>query len=108
MVDASVDLALFPGSQPGGFLFGSGGFLRSKNPRAPQLDTYGVCWHRDRTVIDVHLDMDARTCSFSIDGTFLGIAYTDLPPCVFPAASMSGGGAMRFLTIDADGCSPKP
>lgn len=38
--------------------------------------------------IGVTLDMDLKTLSFDLDGQYLGVAFTMLPPCqLFPAVS---------------------
>lgn len=82
-------------------MFGSGGATISKGPDNRDLEKYGVPWHKDGSEITVHLDMEARTCGFSIDDTYLGLAFLNLPPCVYPAASMGKGGEFRFLYISS-------
>lgn len=99
---------MFPGSQFGGFMYGSGGLVRSKSPGVYDEGKKRVSseWHRDGCVVTVHLDMDRRECGFSVDGMFVGILFSNLPGCVFPAVSLSGGGIVRFLSIDAAKCFP--
>ena len=101
VVDATVNLEFFPGSQVGGYMFGSGGSTRSKGPLNQEDDYYGCTWHKDGTEITVHLDMEAKTCCFSVDDRPQGVAFVNLPHCVYPAASMSCGGAFRFLYISS-------
>lgn len=55
------------------------------------------------------LDADAGTVGFIVDGSFLGVAFKDLPPGVelFPAVSSVRGGAkirLRYLNGATCGC----
>ena len=101
VVDRTVQSNYFPGSQMGGYMFGSCGGTISKGPGNQDSADYGAPWHKDGTEITVHLDMEARTCGFSINGRTQGEAFVNLPSCVYPAVSMGSGGEFRFLCISS-------
>ena len=82
-------------------MLGSNGSLKSKGPRNQDSEFYACSWHKDGSEITVHLDMEARTCSFSIDDRPFGLAFVDLPYCVYPATAMGSGGCFRFLYINS-------
>ena len=100
-MDATVNLDFFPGGQGGGYVFGSGGCTRTKASGNSEEEEYGSYWHRDGVTLTVLLDMEARECSFSVDGQAMGVAFSALPACVYPAVSLSGGGIVKFSSINA-------
>ena len=100
-MDATVNLDFFPGSQVGGYMFGSSGSTRSK-AALNREDDKGCAWHTDGTEITIHLDMEAKTCGFSVnDRRQKAVVFRHLPNCVYPAFSMSHGGICRFLHISS-------
>uniref|UniRef100_A0A3Q3VSS0 Uncharacterized protein n=1 Tax=Mola mola TaxID=94237 RepID=A0A3Q3VSS0_MOLML len=55
------------------------------------------------------LDADAGTVGFIVDGSFLGVAFKDLPPGVelFPAvSSVRGGARIRLRYLNGATCDP--
>lgn len=62
---------------------------------------YGAKFERDGTRVTVHIDMDARRCSFEVDGINYGVAFWTLPAQVYPAVSMRYGGKVKFITCMA-------
>ena len=59
---------------------------------------YGAKYDSDGTRVTVHIDMDARQCSFEVNGMPFGVAFWDLPVQVYPAVSMRYGGRMKYIT----------
>ena len=59
---------------------------------------YGTKYDSDGTRVTVHVDMDARQCSFEVNGTHLGVAFWNLPAQVYPAVSMRYGGRVKLIT----------
>ncbi|XP_008430899.1 SPRY domain-containing SOCS box protein 2 [Poecilia reticulata] len=86
-------LACFPCERRGSLRLKSSNSLHSKETDAPLLIPERV---------QLVLDADAGTLGFAVDGSFLGVAFRDLPPGVelFPAVSSVRGGAriaLRYL-----------
>ncbi|XP_014914495.1 SPRY domain-containing SOCS box protein 2 [Poecilia latipinna] len=86
-------LACFPCERRVSLRLKSSNSLHSKETDAPLLIPERV---------QLVLDADAGTLGFAVDGSFLGVAFRDLPPGVelFPAVSSVRGGAriaLRYL-----------
>lgn len=63
---------------------------------------YGVTYDSDGTRISMRVDMNARECSFEVNGIPLGVAFWDLPAQVYPAISTRNGGRIRLITCMDD------
>ncbi|CAI2173201.1 19410_t:CDS:1 [Funneliformis geosporum] len=87
----------FIGVQANGWVFGSNGQCYSNN----NCITYGTTFG-EGDVITVHLDMDNRTCAFSINGKKYPTVstWTNLPSKVYPMASLRYPGRFRIRFHD--------
>ena len=62
------------------------------------VSPYGAKYNADGSHVVVHIDMDARQCSFEVNGIRFGVAFYDLPDQVYPAVSMRYGGKLKYIT----------
>ncbi|RGB33779.1 hypothetical protein C1646_743157 [Rhizophagus diaphanus] len=82
------------GEQPTGWVLGSNGSCYSGN-----RELYDYCQSfGDGAKITVHLDMNKRTCSFTVNGTKYPevSAWNNLPSKLYPVASLSYPGRFRI------------
>ncbi|CAG8450602.1 5246_t:CDS:2 [Paraglomus occultum] len=86
-----IDFGKFLGTQ-NAWVVGSNG--TKYNPPAFSSQ-YGVAFG-DNTTVTIHLDMNQRTCAFTINGVKYENAFTDLPDKVYPAASLRYPGKVRL------------
>jgi len=86
-----IDFGKFLGTQDA-WVIGSNG--TKYNPPASSSQ-YGVAFG-DGTTVTVHLDMNQRTCGFTINGVKYENAFTGLPAKVYPAASLRYPGKVRL------------
>src|SRR6266498_1777594 len=81
-------------SQPTGWVIGSnGGYCNSRkwiNNSCPSFE--------DGTKITVHLDMNKRTCAFTVNGTKYPevLEWNNLPSKLYPVVSLSYPGRFRI------------
>ncbi|GBB90590.1 hypothetical protein RclHR1_01760014 [Rhizophagus clarus] len=91
----NFDYESFAGDQPTGWVLGSSGKCCSNKV------IYGYCppFKVDGARITVHLDMNKRTCAFSINGTKYPevIGWNNLPSKLYPVASLCHPGRFRIL-----------
>ncbi|GBB90591.1 hypothetical protein RclHR1_01760015 [Rhizophagus clarus] len=90
----NFDYESFAGIQPTGWVLGSGGnYYNSNNSKdyCPPFD--------DGAKVTVHLDMNKRTCAFSVNGTkYREITeWNNLPPKLYLVASLRHPGRFRIL-----------
>ncbi|CAG8647001.1 uncharacterized protein OCT59_000936 [Rhizophagus irregularis] len=85
----------FAGVQPSGWVLGSNGSCC--NP-GNSLNNYCPPFHNDGAKITVHLDMNRRTCSFTVNGTKYSevSAWNNLPSKLYPVVSLYSPGRFRI------------
>ncbi|GBC03177.1 hypothetical protein RclHR1_00500025 [Rhizophagus clarus] len=81
------------GKQPTGWVLGSSGICYTSNDRSYYCPSFG-----DGTKITVHLDMNKRTCAFTINGIrYPEVAvWNNLPSKLYPVASLCYPGRLRI------------
>ncbi|CAG8465550.1 uncharacterized protein OCT59_000904 [Rhizophagus irregularis] len=79
------------GLQPTGWVLGSGGYCA--NSTSKYCPSFG-----DGTKVTVHLDMNKRTCAFTVNGTKYKevLAWNDLPSKLYPVVSLRRSGCFRI------------
>ncbi|GBC08014.1 hypothetical protein RclHR1_07860008 [Rhizophagus clarus] len=85
---------IFAGNQPTGWVLGSDGSYSHSNKRI-----YNYCpSFGSGAKITVHLDMDKRTCAFTVNGTKYPEvpSWDDLPSKLYPVASLCYPGRIRI------------
>jgi hypothetical protein len=120
LVDDSADLSKWLGNQRGAWVMGSNGCVSHAAPlcdcneiadncplsateKVFYLDEsyhvmpYGDKWDDDGTHIAVHVDMDQRTLSFTVNGVDHGLAFFGLSDAVYPAVSMRHPGRVKYI-----------
>ncbi|CAB5189692.1 uncharacterized protein OCT59_000941 [Rhizophagus irregularis] len=84
----------FAGDQPNGWVLGSSGYCcNSRNYINNYCQPFG-----DGTKVTVHLDMNKRTCAFTVNGTKYPevSAWNNLPSKLYPVASLFYPGRLRI------------
>ncbi|RGB37196.1 hypothetical protein C1646_59441 [Rhizophagus diaphanus] len=83
----------FVGVQASGWVFGSNGLCYNNNHCINYGTTFG-----EGDIITVHLNMDNRTCAFSINGKKFPTvcSWTNLPPKAYPMVSLKYPGKFRI------------
>ncbi|GBB90702.1 hypothetical protein RclHR1_17740002 [Rhizophagus clarus] len=90
----NLDFERFAGSQSTGWVLGSGGGeCRNSN----KIIKYCLPFNEGATVT-VHLDMNKRTCAFTVNGTrYREVSeWKDLPPKLYPVVSLCHPGRFRI------------
>ena len=84
---------IWAGDQPTGWVIGSGGHSGNSGNWFKYCQPFG-----DGTKITVHLDMNKRTCAFTVDGTkFPEVSgWDNLPSKLHPVVSICGPGRIRI------------
>ncbi|GBC03175.1 hypothetical protein RclHR1_00500023 [Rhizophagus clarus] len=87
------DYERFVGVQASGWVFGSNGLCYNNNHCINYGKTFG-----EGDIISVHLNMDNKTCSFSVNGRkFPTVSFwTNIPSRVYPVASLKYPGKFRI------------
>ncbi|RGB33995.1 hypothetical protein C1646_668909 [Rhizophagus diaphanus] len=87
---------IFAGDQPTGWVLGSGGgfYDNNNNYVANYCPPFG-----DGTKVTVHLDMNKRTCTFSVNGKkYREVSeWNNLPSKLYPVVSFNSPGRFRIL-----------
>ena len=96
MCAEGLDFNRFAGLQPYGWVLGSCGMTCHNSPNysySPYASAFGK-----GTRISVHLNMNERTCAFSINGTKYGnvSTWTNLPEHLYPVVSIVSPGKVRI------------
>ncbi|CAG8650520.1 10266_t:CDS:1, partial [Rhizophagus irregularis] len=83
----------FAGFQPTGWVMGSNGDCYNSSKAVKYCLPFG-----DGTIITVHLDMNKRTCAFTINGTKYPevSAWNNLPSKLYPVGSLNYPGRFRI------------
>src|SRR5438045_3982267 len=83
----------FAGLQPTGWVLGSGGNCWNSSKNLKYCPEFG-----DGTKITVHLDMNKRTCAFTVNGTkYREISeWNNLPSELYPIVSLRYPGRFRI------------
>ncbi|RGB37190.1 hypothetical protein C1646_757242 [Rhizophagus diaphanus] len=83
----------FAGKQPTGWVLGSSGYCYNSHNRSNYCPSFG-----DGTKITVHLDMDKRTCAFTVNGIkYPEVSeWNNLPSKLYPVASLYYPGRLRI------------
>ncbi|CAI2169008.1 7185_t:CDS:2 [Funneliformis geosporum] len=95
--DFDVNYDSWLGKQAYGWVLGSNGVLchNTQKDNGPYTNQYGNEFFENAR-ITVHLDMNERTCSFSIDGQRYPVAFSNLPDEIYPAVSLKSPGKARI------------
>ncbi|POG59993.1 hypothetical protein GLOIN_2v810459 [Rhizophagus irregularis DAOM 181602=DAOM 197198] len=85
------------GNQPNGWVLGSGGAFRNNNNF---VRNYCPSFHKDGARITVHLDMNKRTCAFTVNGIKYReiLEWNNLPSKPYPVVSLRYPGRFRILS----------
>ncbi|RGB33983.1 hypothetical protein C1646_668899 [Rhizophagus diaphanus] len=89
----NLDYETFAGYQPTGWLLGSGGECYNSSKAVKYCPRFG-----DGTIVTVHLDMNKRTCAFTVNGIkYREVSeWNNLPPKLYPAVSLCHPGRFRI------------
>ncbi|GES97604.1 hypothetical protein GLOIN_2v436000 [Rhizophagus clarus] len=89
----NLDYENWAGSQTAGWLLGSSGYCYNSNNGVKYCPPFG-----DGTKITVHLDMNKRTCSYTVNGTKYPevTAWNNLPSKLYPVVSLIYPGRCRI------------
>ncbi|GBB90598.1 hypothetical protein RclHR1_01760022 [Rhizophagus clarus] len=82
----------FAGYQPTGWVFGSNGSCFN----AGNYSIYCLSFREDGTKVIVHLDMNKRTCAFTVNGTRYPEVFVNLPSKLYPVISLCYPGRFRI------------
>jgi hypothetical protein len=91
----NFDYEMWAGNQSNGWVLGSHGFgTRTAS------DYYCPSFQKDGAIITVHLDMNKRTCAFSVNGIkYREISrWNNLPSKLYPVVSLCHPGRFRIQT----------
>ncbi|RIA85820.1 concanavalin A-like lectin/glucanase domain-containing protein [Glomus cerebriforme] len=88
-----VDYDSWLGKHEYGWVFGSNGFICHNTSNS--IDRYGQNFN-EKDKITVHLDMDERTCSFSVNERRYPVAFHNLPNEIYPAVSLCAPGKAKI------------
>ena len=88
------------GGQPNGWVFGTYGHYYNSN------DSLYCCspFRNDDTKITVHLNMNERTCAFTVNGTKYPVVskWNNLPSKLYPVVSLCYPGRVRIQPCQQD------
>ncbi|CAG8751656.1 1389_t:CDS:1, partial [Rhizophagus irregularis] len=89
----NLNYETFAGIQPTGWVLGSNGYCNNFSKAVKYCLPFG-----DGTIITVHLDMNKRTCTFTINGTKYPevSAWNNLPSKLYPVVSLNYPGRFRI------------
>jgi hypothetical protein len=88
----NLNYEAFAGDQPTGWVLGSGGRYANSTSRTNYCPSF-----RDGTTITVHLDMNKRSCAFTVNGTkYHEISEWNLPSKLYPVVSLCHPGRFRI------------
>ncbi|CAG8640438.1 19924_t:CDS:2 [Rhizophagus irregularis] len=91
----NLNYETFAGWQPTGWVLGSNGNCCNTN-----VEEFNYCpsFHNmDGTIVTVHLDMNKRTCAFTVNGTkYREVSEWKLPLKLYPVVSLSHLGRFRI------------
>ncbi|CAB5189615.1 unnamed protein product [Rhizophagus irregularis] len=84
---------VYAGGQPTGWVLGSGGYCRNFGMTVYYCPPFG-----DSTKVTVHLDMNKRTCAFTVNGTkYREVSeWNNLPSKLYPVVSIYHLGRFRI------------
>ncbi|CAG8465717.1 17549_t:CDS:1 [Rhizophagus irregularis] len=90
----NLSYEFFAGRQPTGWVLGTNGYCANSNKGIIYCSSFG-----DGTRITVHLDMNKRTCSFTVNGTKYPevSAWNNLPSKLYPVVSFNYPARLRIL-----------
>ncbi|GBB97717.1 hypothetical protein RclHR1_03050006 [Rhizophagus clarus] len=89
----NLNYETFAGDQPTGWVIGSSGEYANSAKRSPNYCPVFA----DGTKITVHLDMNKRTCAFTVNGTkYREISEWNLPSKLYPVVSLAVPGRFRI------------
>jgi hypothetical protein len=78
------------GLQPTGWVLGSSGYSRNSGNNVQMYPSFG-----DGTKVTVHLDMNKRTCSYTVNGITYSEVWSNLPSKLYPVVSLRHPGRFR-------------
>jgi hypothetical protein len=89
----NLDYEKFAGDQPTGWVLGSGGRCANSGNRVIYCPSFS-----DGTIVTVHLDMNKRTCAFTVNGTrYQKVSeWNNLPSKLYPVVSLNYPGRFRI------------
>jgi hypothetical protein len=88
----NLNYETFAGDQPTGWVLGSEGYCRNYNKSIKYCPPF-----KDGTTITVHLDMNKKTCAFTVNGTkYREILEWNLPSKLYPVVSLRHPGRFRI------------
>ncbi|GES97512.1 hypothetical protein GLOIN_2v1777853 [Rhizophagus clarus] len=95
----NLDYEKFAGEQPTGWVLGSYGGCYNSNKAMGYCPSFG-----DGTKVTVHLDMNKRTCAFTVNGIkYPEVSkWNNLPSKLYPVVSLSYPGRFRILPHKKD------
>ncbi|EXX68320.1 uncharacterized protein OCT59_020402 [Rhizophagus irregularis] len=84
----------WPGNQPTGWILGTNGYSYNSGKRT----LYCPSFQNDNVKVTVHLNMNERTCAFSVNGTKYPVVsnWNNLPSKLYPVASLHYPGRLRI------------
>ena len=91
----NLDYESFAGYQPTGWVLGSNGKCWNSNMESDYCPPF-----EDGTRITVHLDLNKRTCAFTVNGTKYpeALGWNNLPEKLYPVVSLNSNGRFRIQT----------
>ncbi|GES82564.1 concanavalin A-like lectin/glucanase domain-containing protein [Rhizophagus clarus] len=89
----NVDYNSWLGKHAYGWVFGSNGIICHNASNS--TNEYGQKF-KEKDIITVHLDMEERTCFFSVNGVRYPVAFRDLPDEIYPAVSLCAPGKAKI------------
>ncbi|CAB5388185.1 hypothetical protein RhiirA5_347391 [Rhizophagus irregularis] len=89
----NVDYNSWLGNHAYGWVFGSNGVICHNSSNS--TNKYGQKF-KEKDIITVHLDMEERTCSFSVNRISYPVAFRDLPDEIYPAVSLCAPGKAKI------------
>jgi hypothetical protein len=88
----NLDYERFAGNQLTGWVLGSEGYCRNYNKSIKYCPSF-----EDGTTITIHLDMNKKTCAFTVDGIkYREISEWNLPSKLYPVVSLYGNARYRI------------
>ncbi|CAB5188874.1 unnamed protein product [Rhizophagus irregularis] len=95
----NLSYEFFAGRQPTGWVLGTNGYCANSNKGISYCSSFG-----DGTRITVHLDMNKRTCSFTVNGTKYPevSAWNNLPSKLYPVVSFNHPARLRIQPHQKD------
>ncbi|CAI2163011.1 20157_t:CDS:1 [Funneliformis geosporum] len=82
----NLDYEMFAGAQSSGWVLGSTGYAVHSGKHL----SYCPSFEKDNSKVTVHLDMNKRTCAFTVNGTrYPAVSvWNDLPSILYPVVSL--------------------